>query len=192
MRDLDRLPGELDAGGAGTDHGECEQPASLGLVLGDVGTLERAEDAAAQLEGVLDRLEAGRVLLPGVIAEVAVSCTRRDDEVVVVDGAVGAVEGPGRHRARGEVDVRHLGHADRDVVLVTEDPAQRWCDLAGGEAAGRDLVEERLEAVVVGALEERHAHRRAPEPTHDSKAGEPTTDDDDVLHDVTVSRGGAP
>src|SRR3954469_18616750 len=50
--ELGDLTGHLHAGGAGADDDEGEQPVDLGLVLVQLGELEGAEDAAAQLEGV--------------------------------------------------------------------------------------------------------------------------------------------
>ena len=80
---LGDLAGHLDAGRAGADHGEGEQPVDLRRVVGQLGELERAEDAAAQLEGVVDALEPRRVLGELVVAEVRLRRAGRDDQAVV-------------------------------------------------------------------------------------------------------------
>ena len=52
---------------------------------------------------------------------------------------------------RLEVDVDDLAEQHPGVLLAAEDLARRRRDLALGEDAGRDLVEQRLEQVVAGA-----------------------------------------
>ena len=70
------LPGHLDAGGTGADDGERQQLLAAGGVAGPLGLLERAEDAAAQLQGVVDRLHARRPLGEMVVAEVGLARAR--------------------------------------------------------------------------------------------------------------------
>ena len=71
------LPGELDSGGTGSHDDEGEPfPPFLGSG-GRLGDLERAQDAAPQLHGVVDRLHAGRVERELVVAEVGLTRPRR-------------------------------------------------------------------------------------------------------------------
>ena len=93
--ELGDLAGHLHAGRAGADDDEGQQPVDLGLVVGQLGELERAEDAAAQLEGVVDALHAGRELGEPVVAEVGLAGAGGDDQLVV-----GVHGGRGRARAR--------------------------------------------------------------------------------------------
>ena len=53
-----------------TDDDEGEQPVDLVGVVGEFGEFERAEDAYAKFEGVVDALEVRGVLGEGVVAEV--------------------------------------------------------------------------------------------------------------------------
>ena len=83
-----------------TKVSSARRRAGIGLAL---GALEREQHAAAHLERILERLQAGRVRQPFVVAEVRVRRPRRDDQVVVAElGAVDEVHGlrpPDRRRS---------------------------------------------------------------------------------------------
>ena len=81
------------------------------------------------------------------------------------------------------VDLREL-HAH--VGLAPEDAAQGRGDLAGGEDAGPHLIEQRLEEMMVGAVDEGDVDREVAEGVRGAHAPEPTTDDHDP---VSVSGG---
>ena len=86
-RQLDDGAGELDAGRPAADDDEGEQLAAQLRVLADLGLLEGRQDAGADLGGVADRLQAGRRLLPFVMAEIGVPGAGGDDQIVVGDAA---------------------------------------------------------------------------------------------------------
>ena len=98
-------------GRAGADDDEGEQPLLLPLVPGELGHLEGAEDAAAQLQGVVDRLHAGREAGELVVAEVRLPGPGGHDEVVVgrrgppVEDLRG--DGPGGQVDVGDVAEQH-------------------------------------------------------------------------------------
>jgi hypothetical protein len=154
--ELDRRAGQLDAGRAGADHDEGEQAAPLGLVGGDLGALEGEQQAAADLGRVLDRLEAGRDGRPFVVAEVGVRGARGEHQRVIRDDEP---LGVGAHQPRRGVDLRDLGQHDGDVALAAEDRPRRPGDVARRERGGGDLVEQRLEQVVVVAVQQRDLGR---------------------------------
>ena len=84
VRELGDLAGHLDAGRAGADDDEGQQPVDVSAcVVGQLGQLEGAEDAAAQLEGVVDALHARRELGELVVAEVGLAGAGGDDQRVV-------------------------------------------------------------------------------------------------------------
>ena len=114
---LDDLAGQLDARRPGTDHHEGEPAMPLGRVGGDLGGLERAEDAAAQLQGVVDGLHAGRVGGVLVVAEVGLLCAGGHDEAVV-----------GRHRL-------HAHQVRRDRLRLQVDRARRRPTTPGRSSA---------------------------------------------------------
>ena len=69
--------------------------ATLAVVVGALGQLEGAEDAAAQLQRVVDGLHAGRELGELVVAEVGLAGAGGDDQRVV-RGHGGPAEQPAR------------------------------------------------------------------------------------------------
>ena len=75
---------------------QASRSASLGRGL---GAFERSSTRAADREGVVEVLEAGRETLPFVVTEVGVRGAARDQQIVVVDTAF--VQ---RDRARADVD----------------------------------------------------------------------------------------
>ena len=93
------------------------------------------------------RLHARRELGEVVVAEVGLAGAGGDDQRVVGRHGLAAEHVRG-DRAGLEVDVGDLAEQHLGVVLPGQDLAGRRRDLALGEDAGRDLVEQRLEQVV--------------------------------------------
>src|SRR6185437_10683645 len=148
---LGDLPGYLHSGRSGADHDEGQPPPlHLGIRF-ELGQFEGAEDPAAQLERVVDALEAGGELGELVVAEVGLGRAGRHDQAVVLDveqvAAAGCASG---ELARARVDVDDLTEQHPGVVLPGQDLPGRGCHLALGENAGGDLVEQRLEEVMRG------------------------------------------
>ena len=177
--DLAQGPGQLDARRPAAHEDEGHPlPAPVGVRLA-LGRLERDEDAAPDLRGVVDGLETRCVRRPLVVPEVAVPGAGRDDERVVRE--VEAVPEP--DLAGDRVDPRRLAQQDRGVALLAEDRAQRLRDLARRQGARRHLVEQRLEQVVVPPVDQRHGHpvaRLAQLPGR-VQAAEPAAHDDDAV-----------
>ena len=173
--DLGEGAGHLDSGRAAADDDEREPgPAPLGVVLA-LGRLEREQHAAADGRGVLDRLEPGRDRGPLVVAEIGVGRAGGDDQVVVADLAVGQHDAPGRR-----IDRDGLAQDDLHVLLVPEDPADRRRDVARVERGGRDLVEQRLEQVMVAAVDQGDIHRRPAKSPGRLEAREAAAEDHDA------------
>ena len=129
---------------------------TLGRVVGQLGELERAEDAAAQLERVVDALHARGELGELVVAEVGLAGAGRDDAGCRTACTVRGPSSCGGDRARLEVDVGDLAEQHPGVVLAAQHLAGRRGDLALGQDAGGDLVEQRLEQVVGRLGDQRH------------------------------------
>ena len=81
-----------------------------------------------------------------VVAEIGLSGPGRDDQVVV-GGHDGLAQLLCDDEPAGEVDPAHLSQQHGRVGLVAQDVPGRRRDLAGGEDAGGDLVQQRLEQV---------------------------------------------
>jgi hypothetical protein len=71
-----------------------------------------------------------------------------------------------------QVDVLHLAQKNGSVALVAQDVSNRRRDVALGKNAGRHLVEQRLEEVVVVAVDDRDVNIRAAQ----GSSGEQTTE----------------
>jgi hypothetical protein len=146
----------------------CRVVAALGLLEGTI-------EALAKVDRIRERLETARDVLPLVVAEVGGLRAARDDQAVVVE-PVATVED---ELAALGVDTRDLGHQERGVGAAFKRRADRRRALAGGQRARRDLIEERLEEVVVHAVDDRHVDVGVAELERSGKPAEPGADDHD-------------
>ena len=150
------LAGDLDTGGTAADDDERHPLGPPGRIVRALGLFEGAVEAIAQVDDVGERLQATGHLLPLVVAEVGGLAAAGDDQAVVVE-AVAAVED---HLPLLGVDLGDLGHQDRGVLAVLEIGPDRGRAIARRQRTRRDLVEERLEQVVVVAVDEGHVRVR--------------------------------
>ncbi len=180
MRQLDELARDLDARGPAPDDHERHQ-ASPGRVVGlRLRELEGAEDLAAQCQRVVERLERERVGAELVVTEVGGRGAAGHDEAVVAD----------RQRLPELVDVHHPG-VDVDVLYLAQDDAHGpvvaqhvpdgGCDLALRKDPRGHLVQQWLEKVVVGAVDDGDADRLSPECLDGEEPAEAAADDDDMV-----------
>jgi hypothetical protein len=74
--------------------------------------------------------------------------------------------------------------------VAAQDGTQRLGDLAGGQRAGRDLVQQRLEQVEVAPVHEREPDAAVADETPGRvEAAEPAPDDDNVMGLARAGRG---
>src|SRR5262249_50695467 len=123
---------------------------------------------------ILERLETRRIGRPRVVAEVAVRRAGSHDEIVVVDLRA-IVEA---YLFRRRVDLLHFAHQHDGIALAPQNVPDRRGDRRGRQAGRGDLVEQRLEQVVVGAVDHRHFDRRLVQRLRRPKTPEAATDDD--------------
>ena len=109
------------------------------------------------------------------MAEIGVGGARGQDEEVVRQLPVAEDQA-----LAAKVDPGGVGQEDGRVALPAQDVAQGRGDVRRGEAGGGDLVQERLEDVMVVAVDERDLDGRAPQRARRGKAGETPADDDDA------------
>ena len=97
---------------------------------------------------------------------------------------------------RDDVDAGDGGKQHRHVALPAEDAADRRGDVRGRQTGGRHLVEQRLEQMVVVAIDDGHLEAGVGQPLGRRQAREAGADDDDpnlfvpnlldhVLHDTS-------
>ena len=182
-RQVGDRPRQFDAGRAAADDHESEQrrePRRVGFAL---GFLERQENAAADCGGVFDRLQPGRRRLPFVMAEIAVAGARGDDQRVVGNRASNSEA----HDAGRRIHARHHPEYGRDVLAVVEHRSDRPRDLRRRQRRGRDLVQKRLEEVMIALVDQGDVDRRPLQALHRPQAAEAGADDDHAMPLRTIA-----
>ena len=101
--------------------------------------------------GVLQRLQTRRERLPLVMAEIGVSRAGREHQRVI-GNAVAVIE---QHAFSRRIDAADIGEQRRDFVTVAQQIADRPGDLGCRKRGGRDLIEQRLEQMMVAAIDQR-------------------------------------
>jgi hypothetical protein len=101
------------------------------------------------------------------MTEVARDASQREHEVVIVKLAV-----PQDHAPLVELRGLRLVHEDSHVGTIGEQGANRRGDLRSGQSRRGDLVEQGLEQVMVGAINEGDFGRRMAEGLAERQASE--------------------
>jgi hypothetical protein len=174
------LPGHFDTGRARADHRERHQLLASRRVARPFGLLERADNTGPQLECVVDRLHARRVLGEVVVAEVRLAGACGHDQAVV-RGDVGVAKQLRRHRLLRQVDVGDLAQQYLRVALFAQDHASRRGDLTRRDDAGGHLVQQRLKQVMSGLGDHLHVDIGPLQGLGGGETTEPRPDDDDLV-----------
>ena len=88
------------------------------------------------------------------------------------------------------VDAVHTGEQRRDLLAVAQEMADRPGDFGGGERGGRDLIQQRLEQMMVAAVDQRDPHRRAGKAEGGLQPAETGADDHDMVRLFRRARHG--
>ena len=139
--------------------------------------LEGEEDTASYRGRILERLEAGRERLPGVVAEIGVPRAGREHERVVAKRRA-VIEAK---LARLLVDGLDGRQQSRDILAPAQEMPDRPGDLRGRERRRRRLIEKRLKQMVVASIDDRDLDRRAGKPVHGLEPAEPGADHDHMM-----------
>ena len=175
LGELGDRAGHLDAGRARADDDEVEQPTALFLVRFALRLLEGEKDAPPNVSRIVDALQPRGVFAPFVVAEIGVLRAGRDDELVEGDAP-----SLGDDLLAADVDAGDFGEHHRRIGLPAEDLADRRGDVGGRETGRRNLIEKRLEQMVVVAVDHDEVDRRLPKRFRRGEAGEARSDDDDA------------
>ena len=100
VREFGERARQFDARRSAADDDERQVSRALDLIGRPLRLLERQQQVPADEPGVFERLEAGRVRLPVVVAEVGVRRAGRDDQRVVVQLADVEVQDRARRHRR--------------------------------------------------------------------------------------------
>ena len=85
------------------------------------------------------------------------------------------------HDAAIEIEPGHLRELDSDVVVPAQALAERYCNLTFGKNARRDVIQQRLEQMVVAAIEQHDVDRLSAEEAARGQPAEATAHDDDAM-----------
>jgi hypothetical protein len=166
---------QLHAGRPAAHDDKRQQRLTRGGIGCSFGAFERQQDAPTDVERVFQRLQPRRGRFPFGMTEVRVAGTGRQHQVVVAKlGAVGEFDAAGLRVDGGDLAEQHL-----DVAVLAEDRAQRLGDLARRQGGGGDLVQQRLEQVVVHAVDEHDPQGVARERARGIQPAEAAADDQD-------------
>ena len=100
-----------------------------------------------------------------------------DDQKVVTEfGAIFQYYDAPRH-----LDSLHIGHQHRGIFLLFENLPNRCSDGRRRKPRGRYLIKQRLEQVVIGAVDDGDPHRRTRELLCGEQAAKSASQDDYVL-----------
>ena len=163
--------------GPAADDDEGQPLGLLGRVVAALGLLEAPIEALREVDRVGERLQPARDLLPLVVAEVGRLARRRPRS-----GCRSRAGRRGRARPAGAPASTSVTSAisTRGVGAALERGPDRRGAVARGQGAGRDLVEQRLEQVVVRAVDQRHVDVGAPRArARAASAAEAAADDHD-------------
>ena len=147
--DVGNRAGQLDAGRPAADDDEGQIGALCAGIALVLGALEGDQHAAPHLRRLLERLQPRREFLPLGMAEVAVASAARENQIVERDFVAFA-----GHDLLLEIDAVNVAEMNLDIRRAPELHADRHGDVGRVEARGRDLVEQRLEQVMVAVIDE--------------------------------------
>ena len=147
--------GHFDAGRTAADDHECHVGEAAVGVLDFLGFLKGSEDAAANLKGVVEAFKSGGEGFPFGVAKIRMSGTCGQNEMVVSEVALRTGE-----FTLLDVDPDDFGHFANDVALAAENGSDRLGNVSRGESCGGHLIEQRLEKMVICAVDQDDLDRR--------------------------------
>jgi hypothetical protein len=165
----------LDAGRTPAHDDDVQGPVVDQLSI-PVRTLPRAQHVVLEPNRVGQRVEGEAVFFGAFDAEEVDLRAEPEDEVVV---AV-RLELLETHLPAVEVDLRDRVLVQRCVVLLVEEIPERMPNRRLLEEAGGDLVEERLERVVVVLVHDHDVHVALPQLLRGAHAAESASEDEDA------------
>ncbi len=179
MRELGDLADDLDAGRPGTDHDERQIGLALALVGCHIRHFERTQNVIPQVASVLQRLHSRRELRPLVVPEIRMGCAGSHYQAVVRQRDPCTVRRDRADGSRRQIDVHDFAENNVGVLLLVHNASQRGRDQALGQDAGGDLIEQRLEEMMVRPVDQRHVDVGLRQNSADVDATETSADHND-------------
>ena len=178
-RDLRQRAGELHSRRAAANDDERQERPTPRLVGFTLRSLEREEHPPAHHQRIVKRLEPRCAFLPVVVPEVRVRGAGGNDEKVVRRLTVAQ-----DHPLTCRVDRASIGEKHFHVPLLAKNPADGRGDVSRRERRHRDLVEKRLEHMMVPSIQQGNVNGRAAQRAGGIKTAKPATDDDNASHEL--------
>ena len=158
-RNLGERAGHLDAGRAAADHDERQQRAPARRIGFALGALERQQHAPPDLQRILERLQARR----GACATRRGRSTRASRPSPRSDSRSSISPSVRMNRLAAGSNAGGVREQHLDVPLPPQDPADRRGDVARRQRRRRDLIQQRLEHMVVASIDERDLRPAPPQ-----------------------------
>ena len=158
VRQFRKRARKLHPGRTAADHQNGHQFAPAFLVGLGFRFFKRQQDLAADAQGIVERLEAGRILRPTVVAEITRHPAEGENQVIVIQhAALGKLRGPvGDMDFFGlQIEADRLAHQHVEVWLPRKDGANRLRDVHRRESGRGDLIEQRLKKMMVLPIDQR-------------------------------------
>jgi len=128
--------GEFHAGRPAAHDDDGHEPVVFDGVGFVFGLFKREQNAAAEAQRVVEGFEAGRELLPLVVAEVTGVAAEGEHEIVIVQRVFFE-----EHLFLREVEPGHPVEQHRDVRPFGQDAANGLRNVRGGQRTGGHLIE---------------------------------------------------
>ena len=155
-RDVADGPRQFHPGRTAADNDEVQRMMRALLQHLPLRQFESQQNAAANLDGVLDGFQPRRQRLPVIVSEVGVGRARRKHQVVVGHLRAAAET----HPPAFEIETHRLVHQHFRVAAAAHHRAQRGSNVAGREHGQSHLVQQRLKGEVIAAIHQRHVDRQ--------------------------------
>ena len=148
------------------------------------GFLKDMEQVIARCHSAFHILQLKAVLLDLLHAEEICLPAHGKDQIIIGNNRTIGLDIAGL-----KIDRRDLAHQEVDIVVPAEDRPQGIGDLRGDQAGNGHLVQQRLEEVIVMAVDNRDLHGRARQFLCSLQATESRADNDNMrnLLDVHLS-----
>jgi hypothetical protein len=133
-----------------------------------------------KLECLIERFHPWGILREFGMPEVRLACAGGDDQTVVRDVAA-QTDRIDRHAASIEIDIDHFAEDNARVPLVAQNVTDRPGDVPLGQNSCRELMQQRLNQVVIRPVDDGDIDVGAPQHLRRRKSSESAADNHDVM-----------
>ena len=154
-RDLRDCSRHLHAGRPAAHDHKRHRSLAFRVIMRLLRDLESHQHPLPDIQRIIETLEAGCVLLPFGTSEIRVPRACSDHEKVVVQRPVRCDDSLVR-----DVDALRFAEDHLRIFLIAQNVTQRLRDVRGRERRRRHLIQQRLEEMMILAIQKREPHIR--------------------------------